>query len=75
MTDLGDAQTFLTIPQAVERIRQLGPAYAGTTYNQVRRWADKGKLPFFVGFDGRRVISEQALLTAFIKPQLAAYRR
>lgn len=75
MAELGDAQTFLTIPQAAERIRLLGPAYAETTDNQVRRWADKSKLPFFKGFDGRRVISEQALLTAFIKLQLAACRR
>ena len=40
MSELGDAQKFLTIEQATERIRRLGPAFANTTARQVRRWAD-----------------------------------
>ena len=74
MFELGDAQKFLTIEQAAERIRQLGPAFADTSARQVRRWADTGKLPFVVGFGGRRIISEQELIAAFVKPQLAAVR-
>ena len=74
MSELGNAQKFLTIEQATERIRRLGPAFANTTARQVRRWADTAKLPFVVGFGGRRIISEQELIATFVKPQLAAAR-
>jgi hypothetical protein len=38
----------------------------------VRTWADKGRLPFFQGPDGKRRISERALAASLRKMQRAA---
>lgn len=40
----------------------------------VRTWADRGKLPFFKGPNGRRFIAEHVLVEAFRKLQEQALK-
>lgn len=61
---------YYTIEEAAEVICELG---IRATKRQVRRWADKGTLPFFP-WENCRYIEDSALRQAFRKLQAAKIR-
>ena len=63
MTTITD--TYVTIEESLEVICSIG---IRVTKRQVRRWADKGSIPFFP-FEGRRYIEVDTLKKTFRKLQ------
>jgi hypothetical protein len=63
MTTIPDA--YVTIDESVAVICSIG---IRVTERQVRRWADKGTIPFFL-FEGRRYIEVDTLKKTFRKLQ------
>jgi hypothetical protein len=60
---------YLDIPGALEHLISLG--FKDLTLRQVRRMADEGVLPFFIGFNGTRSI-EASLIDKILQERQAA---
>lgn len=63
---------YLDFAGAAAKLTEIGIAGMDgkpIAVNTVRTWADRGRLPFFKGPDGKRRISEHVLVEAFRKMQ------
>jgi len=64
--------TYLTIPEALQLIQDLG--FKDTKLRQVVRWSNEKKLPFF-RWGKRLYIEKKELVASFKRAQIEASRK
>lgn len=69
------ADRYLDFSGASKKLAELGitrPDGSPLPVHTVRTWADRGRLPFFAGPNGKRLISEGTIVEFFRKLQAEA---